>query len=567
MKLEKLISVARGDLKADLLLKDANLINTFTGDIENTNIAIYKEKVAGIGNYKNAHQIIDLKGNYIAPTLIDGHVHLESSMLHPVSYAKILVPKGVLTAITDLHEITNVCGLEGIKFYLKWEKEIPMDIFLMAPSCVPSTDLETSGAKITTEELAEIFTYRNTIGLGEMMNFKGIIEGKPEVLNKIIFSSDKIIDGHAPKLSNYNLNAYIASGIRSDHETTNLEEGKEKLRRGLYLMIRDGTSEKNLLTLLPLINNYNFNRCMLVSDDKNCSDLLEKGGFDHIVRKAIKNGLDPVRALQFATINPANYFQLHNRGGITPGYIANIMSFDSLEEFEPDIVIYKGKLVVKKNQLLFNFPKFEPELTNTINIGSIDKKSLQLHIKNQNAHDHKFPVIKIIPNQILTKKQVLEVKLEDNIIKTDIDRDILKLVVVERHKASGNIGIGLVKGFGLKKGALASSIAHDSHNIVCVGVNDSDILTGINYLEDVGGGIVVCKKNKILASLPLPIAGLLSDLPLEEVNNKFNILLKSVHQLGDVPSNPFAIMSFLALPVIPEIRLTDKGIVDLTEII
>jgi len=567
MRLEKLISVARGDLKADLLLKNANLVNTFTGDIEDINIAIYKDKIAGIGNYSKARQIIDVKGKYVMPSLIDGHVHLESSMLHPVSYARAIIPRGVLTCITDLHEITNVCGLKGIRFYLRWEKKIPMDIFLMAPSCVPSTDLETSGAEINIEDLAEVFSYRNTIGLGEMMNFTGVIEGDPKVLNKIKFSKNKIIDGHAPQLSGFDLNAYIASGIRSDHETTVLEEGREKLKRGLFLMIRDGTSEKNLLTLLPLINKYNYNRCMLVSDDRNCLDLLEYGGIDYVVRKAIKNGLDPIRAIQMSTINPANYFQLLNRGAIAPGFIANLMTTNSLEQLKAEMVFYKGKLVAKEGNLIKSLPKFKPELTNTVNIGPISESALKLRFDTNGIEPNKAPVIEIVPNQILTEKKILEVNLESGTIKTDVKKDILKLVVVERHKASGNIGVGLIKGFGLKKGALVSSIAHDSHNILSIGVKDEDILAAIKIIENKGGGLAVYQDKETFSSLPLPIAGLLSDLPLKELVGKFNSLLKHAMKLGNVPENPFAIMSFLALAVIPEIRLTDKGLVDLTQIL
>jgi len=561
MSLAKLISVARGDAPADLLLKNVKIINTFVGIIEEGNVAIYGDRIAGIGNYQKAKKAIDLNGSYLAPGLIDGHTHIESSMLHPAQYAQAVVPRGTSALVTDLHEITNVSGLEGIKFVMNWAQKLPIDMFFMAPSCVPATHMETSGAEIKAHDIKKILKMKNVIGLGEMMNFPGVISGDKQVLSKITAARGKIIDGHAPAVTNKHLNAYLAAGIQSDHESTTTEEGREKLRRGMYLMIREGSSEKNLDALLPLVNTKTFRRCFFVVDDRSCSDLLREGDIDAVVRKAIQSGLEPVRAIQLATINTAEYFKLYNRGGIAPGYIANLITITDLPKLEIDMVFYKGDLVARGGSYLLPPPKVSTkELTDTVRIKPFGIEALKL-----TARGESLPVIEIIPGQIVTKKRIEQVKVKDGAITPDLEEDILKLVVVERHKASGNIGLGLVKGFGLKRGALASSIAHDSHNIVAVGTNDPDIFTAVKEIERLQGGLVVCVDGKILAALPLPVAGLLSPEPLEAVVKKFEKLEKTASGLGNIPPTPFALLSFVALPVIPELRLTDMGLVDVLE--
>ena len=561
MSLAKLISVARGDAPADLLLKNVKIINTFVGIIEEGNVAIYGDRIAGIGNYQKAKKAIDLNGSYLAPGLIDGHTHIESSMLHPAQYAQAVVPRGTSVLVTDLHEITNVSGLEGIKFVMNWAQKVPIDMFFMAPSCVPATHMETSGAEIKAHDIKKILKMKNVIGLGEMMNFPGVISGDKQVLSKITAARGKIIDGHAPAVTNKHLNAYLAAGIQSDHESTTTEEGREKLRRGMYLMIREGSSEKNLDALLPLVNTKTFRRCFFVVDDRSCSDLLREGDIDAVVRKAIQSGLEPVRAIQLATINTAEYFKLYNRGGIAPGYIANLITITDLPKLEIDMVFYKGDLVARGGSYLLPPPKVSTkELTDTVRIKPFGIEALKL-----TARGESLPVIEIIPGQIVTKKRIEQVKVKDGAITPDLEEDILKLVVVERHKASGNIGLGLVKGFGLKRGALASSIAHDSHNIVAVGTNDPDIFTAVKEIERLQGGLVVCVDGKILAALPLPVAGLLSPEPLEAVVKKFEKLEKTASGLGNIPPTPFALLSFVALPVIPELRLTDMGLVDVLE--
>jgi len=561
MSLSELISVARGDSPADLLLKNAKIINTFVGIIEEGNVAIYGNKIAGIGNYVKAKEVIDLRGAYLAPGLIDGHTHIESSMLHPAQYAHAIVPRGTSTVITDLHEIANVSGLQGIKFVMDWAKKLPLDMFFMAPSCVPATHMETSGAQISAKEISRALNLYNVIGLGEMMNFPGVIYGDLEVLRKIAAAGDKVIDGHAPKVTNKHLNAYVAAGIYSDHESTSTEEGREKLRRGMHLMIREGSSEKNLDALLPLVNDKTYKRCFFVVDDRSCSDLLREGDIDAVVRGAIHKGLEPIRALQMATINTAEYFRLYDRGGVAPGYLANLITITDLSQLIVDMVFYRGRLVARKGKYVGGALKTRAqELTDTVRVKPFDIEALKLAARGES-----LPVIEIVPSQILTKKRIERVKTRDGEVMADTDEDLLKLTVVERHRATGRIGLCMVKGFGLKRGALASSIAHDSHNIVAVGTNDRDILTAIKGIEKLNGGLVVSVDSKVVAALPLPIAGLLSPEPLEAVVKKFERVEKTASSLGNVPPAVFSLLSFIALPVIPELRLTDKGLVDVIE--
>ena len=560
MNPEELVSVARGDKPADLLIKNARIINTFIGETEQADVAIYGDRIAGIGDYDKAREVTDLEGAFLAPGLINGHTHIESSMLHPARYAQAVIPRGTLAVVTDLHEIANVCGPTGIRFVTDLARQLPFDMLFMAPSCVPATNLETSGARINSGDIKRILDHPRIIGLGEVMNFAGVITGDEEVLKKISAGKGKVIDGHAPGLTGRQLNAYLSAGIRSDHESTTLEEGGEKLRRGMYLMIREGSSEKNLDALLPLVTDNTYKRCFFVVDDRSCSDLLREGDIDAVVRKAISRGLDPVRAIQMATINPAEYFRLHDRGAIAPGYMANFITITDLSKLEIDAVFYRGRPVGKQGKPLFLAPPVTPELRDTVRIKSPTVRSLRI-VATGETH----PVIEIIPGQIVTRKAEEKVKVVDGAVVSDVDRDILKLVVVERHKASGNIGVGLVKGFGLKKGALASSVAHDSHNIIAVGTDDFDILKAIEEIRTLQGGLVVCANLEVLASLPLPIAGLLSPEPLDEVVSRYENVDKAAATLGNLPPSPFTILSFLALPVIPELRLTDLGLVDVNE--
>ncbi len=533
-------------------------MNVFTGEIEPGNVAICGDKIAGVGDYHQAKQVLNLTGKYIAPGLINGHTHLESSMLDISQYARAVVPRGTLAVVTDLHEIANVCGTEGIRYVLNYAHRLPLELFLMAPSCVPATNLETSGANLSPEDIRRVLRWRNVIGLGEVMNYPGVLGSDPSILRKINLARGKIVDGHAPGVTGKDLTAYIAAGIYSDHESVSLGEAREKLRQGMYLMIREGSSEKNLDALLPLVTDKTYKRCLFVVDDRSAFDLLRDGDIDAVVRKAIRLGLDPVRAIQLATINPAEYFRLDGLGAVAPGYMANLIVLSDLSKFQIDMVFYQGQLVAKEGEPLF--PVYRPpgrRPTNTISIKPFGIEALRLLASGETE-----PVIEVVPGQIITRRRMEKVKISDGVIMPDIGQDILKLVVVERHRATGNIGLGLVKGFGLKRGALASSVAHDSHNIIAVGTNDEDIFAAIKEVERLSGGLVIADAGKVLANLPLPIAGLLSEEPLEVVVERLERLEHLAKDLGTTLPSPFATLSFLALPVIPELRLTDLGLVD-----
>lgn len=560
-KLARLISVARGERPADLILANASVVNTFTGEVETGNVAICGGRIAGVGDYQQAKEVLDLTGKYLAPGLINGHTHLESSMLDIGQYAQAVVPHGTTALVTDLHEIANVCGLDGMRYVLNCALRLPLDLFLMAPSCVPATHLETSGASIGPQHIRQILKWSGCIGLGEVMNFPGVLTGDASVLSKIYLARGKIVDGHAPGVTGKDLAAYIAAGILSDHESISLAEAREKLRQGMFVMIREGSSEKNLETLLPLVTDKTYKRCFFVVDDRSCVDLLRDGDIDAVVRKAIRKGLDPVRAIQMATINTAGYFRLDRLGAIAPGYFANLIALDSLANFEINMVFYRGHLVTREGKPLFPMPQADGRgLTNTVNVKPFSKEALKTV-----ASEASQPIIEVVPGQIITRKRLEKVKVIGGVVVPDTSRDILKLVVVERHKGTGNIGLGLVSGFGLKKGALASSIAHDSHNILAVGASDEDIFTAIKEVERLQGGLVVAVGGKVSASLGLPIAGLLSDEPLAAVVAGLEKLGQLAKDLGAILPSPFATLSFLALPVIPELRLTDLGLVDVNE--
>ncbi|MFC1910722.1 adenine deaminase [Chloroflexota bacterium] len=554
----KLIRVAKGESPADLVLANARIVNVFTGEIEPGNVAIYGDRIAGVGDYANARQVIDVKDSYIAPGLINGHIHPESSMLDITQYARAVVPRGTLGLVTDLHEIANVSGLEGIRYVLDSAGHLPLGLFLMAPSCVPATHLETAGASLEPEEIRQLLRLKQCIGLGEMMNFPGVLFGVKSVLRKIAMAQRKVIDGHAPGLSGKNLTAYISAGISSDHESVTLEEAREKLSKGMYVMIREGSSEKNLDTLLPLITDKTYRRCLFVVDDRTCADLMHDGDIDAVVRKAILRGLEPVRAIQLATINTAERFRLSCLGAIAPGYFANLILVDDLQALHIDKVFYHGKMVASAGKPLFQIKQSNGKgLADTV------------HIKPFRVDDFRLPasgnenlVIEVVPRQIITRNTRETVKVENGVVVPDIERDILKIVVVERHKGTGNIGVGLVKGFGLKLGALASSVAHDSHNIVAVGTSDEDLYAAVRQIERMHGGLVATSGGRVLAELALPVAGLLSDKPLEKVVVNLEELEKAAAELGTKLVSPFATLSFLALPVIPELRLTDLGLVD-----
>ncbi|MBI2165805.1 MAG: adenine deaminase [Chloroflexi bacterium] len=563
MELSRLIEVARGDAPADLVLANGRIVNTFTGGVEEGNVAIYQGRIAGVGDYTWGKEKVDVGGRFLCPGLIDGHVHIESSYLHVGQYARAVIPRGTLAVVADAHEIANVKGLEGLRYFIDCARRVPMEMFFTAPSCVPATALETSGAKLGPQDVRRALRWRRVVALGEMMNFPGVIGADEEVLAKIGAAQGRVRDGHAPRVRGKELNAYLCPLIGSDHETTGAGEAREKLRRGMRLMIREGSSEKNLEELLPVVDDGNYHRCMLVVDDRNAKDLYRDGDMDAVVRKAIALGLEPVRAIQMATLTPAEYFRLEGLGAIAPGYWANILILGDLREFRVEEVFYRGRRVARDGRALFSVrgPK-SGEMTGTMRVKPFRVEDLSLRAGSRAT----FPVIEVVPGQIVTRWVEDRVSLRDGQVVADASRDLMKLVVIERHRGTGNIGVGLVKGLGLKEGAMGTSVAHDSHNIVVAGADDRDIYAVAKEIEGNEGGLAVASGGKVLGALPLPIAGLMSPEPLEWVAARVEELEGKVWVMGCRVASPFSVLSFLALPVIPELKLTDMGLVDSTRV-
>jgi len=557
------IRAAHGEGRVDLLIKNGKVIDVFSHQIEKKDVAICDGIIVGFGDYK-AKKVVDVKGQFLCPGLIDGHVHIESSMVTIPEFARAVVPHGTTSVVIDPHEIANVLGVRGVRFMAQSAKNVPLNVFVMIPSCVPATHLETSGATLTASDIRRLLKEPWAIGLAEMMNFPGVIFRDPEVLKKIEVARGKRIDGHAPLLTGKGLYAYLTAGIRSDHECTTAREAKEKLTSGMWIMIREGTAARNLRDLLPLVTLENSRRFFFVSDDSHPRELLEVGHVDSIVRKAIVLGCDPILAIQMATINTAEYFRLDNLGAIAPGFRADIVAFKQFSRFEITKVFKDGIFVAKNGQMVRSgvaVPAYrKPQSLGSIRIAKFRKDSLVLHSNNALAK-----VIQLIPDQIVTKKVMKKVPLREGVAYPDLNNDILKMAVVERHHASGNIGVGFVQGFGLKKGAIGSSVAHDSHNLVVVGTDDEDIWEAIRSLQTLGGGMVAVCEQKTRSSVPLPIAGLMSNASVHEVHKQMQDLLASAKTLGCKVPDPFMILSFLSLPVIPELKLTDKGLVDVNQ--
>jgi len=558
--MSNLFEVARGERPADLLLLNARIVNTLSGEIEEGNVAVAGDRIAGIGPYQDAAEVRNLNGRYLVPGLINGHIHPESSMLHPARYAEAVVPRGVSGIVTDLHEISNVSGLDGARWMLDVWRHLPLDVYFMVPSCVPATHLETAGAEVTADDIATALDWKEAIGLGEVMNYPGVIHADGTVHDKLGRAAGRVIDGHAPGVGGLDLNAYIAAGIDSDHESTSLPEALEKLRRGMYVMIREGSSEKNLEDLIYLVTDHTWPRCLFVVDDRSASDLLRDGDIDAVVRKAISLGLDPVRAIQLATINPVRRLGLRGIGAIAPGYFANFCVMEDLANFRAGEVFHRGAVVARDGGLLgeaLHEEEDEQQVRGTMRVKPFTIEDLRIPVEQSD-----LPIIEVIPDQIVTGRLEEAPTVEGDSVVADPDRDLAKLVVVERHQATGNIGRAIVRGTGLKRGALASSIGHDSHNIIAVGMSDADLLLAVRETERLGGGLVAVAKGEILGSLPLPIAGLLSDEPLATVVEKHEALKTIAADLGSGLPHPFATLSFLALPVIPALKLTDRGLVD-----
>jgi len=561
--LKEKIRIASGEGKADLLIKNGRVVDVFTGEIEKKDVAIFGGAVIGFGDYR-AKKIIDVKGDFLCPGLIDGHVHIESSMVTIPEFARAVLPNGTTTVIIDPHEIANVLGQKGVRFMAESARGIPLNVFVMIPSCVPATHMETSGATLKAVDLKPLLKEPWAVGLAEMMNFPGVILRDPEVIKKIKMAKWKRIDGHAPSLSGKGLYAYLSAGIRSDHECTTLKEAKEKLKNGMWIMIREGTTARNLKDLLPLVTSKNSRRFFFVTDDRHPKELLEEGHINSMVNKAIQWGLDPILAIQMATLNVAEYFRMDDLGAIAPGYRADIVTFDHLSRFQIKKVFKDGVWLTEDGKILSHFVE-RPSLFLSIKkrglrIKTIKKNDLLIQSDQQLAK-----VIQLIPGQIVTKKVLKKILLKDGVVYPNIKEDILKIIVVERHRATGNIGIGFVQGFGLKKGAIGSTVAHDSHNLIIVGTNDLDILKTVEVIQALGGGLAVVSDEKVLASLPLPIAGLMAEIPVLEVKNRLEELHEATKVLGCKLPDPFMALSFLSLPVIPELKITDKGLVDVNQ--
>ncbi|OGI26792.1 MAG: adenine deaminase [Candidatus Melainabacteria bacterium RIFOXYA12_FULL_32_12] len=559
MELRTIINAARGQKQADLVIKNANIINVFSGDIHKNDIAIADGRIVSIGDNLNAPEEIDINGAYLSPSFIDGHVHLESSMILPTEFAKAVIPSGTTTVIVDPHEISNVLGLQGISFIRETTKNLPLDVYMMLPSCVPATDMETSGSQLSSSDLSVYIKEHWVLGIAEMMNFPGVLNMDQEVMNKIKLADYKRVDGHAPGLSGKDLCAYIASGISSDHECTNVEEAKEKLRLGMYLMIREGTVAKDFDALIPVIQECNSRRCFFVTDDRYPQDL-----YSHIssmVKRAIEYGLSPVTAIQMATINTAEYFKISKLGAIAPGYKADMLVFENLNDIKPKMVFKNGNLVAKDSKILFDLKDHTiPAIRGSVNVKWIEYNDFKII-----AESNRVKVIDIIPDQLITKCSIEDIKIKDEFAQADIEKDILKIAVIERHRASGNIGIGFVRGFGLRSGAIASTVAHDSHNMVVVGTNDEDMYYAAVELVKSQGGKIVVENGKTLEHLALPIAGLISNQNIETVIEKLDNLAKYSKKLGCKLDDPFMNMAFLSLPVIPELKITDKGLIDVNK--
>ena len=555
----ELVEVARGERPADTLIENTRLVNVMSGEIHDADIAIHAGMVVGFGDYEAA-ETIDLEGLYVGPGLLDAHVHIESSMVTVPEFARAVVPRGTTGVVTDPHEIANVLGVAGIRYMLDSAEGLPLRVFVMASSCVPATDMETSGARLEAEDLAPLFEHERVIGLAEVMNFPGVYMGLPDVLAKLDAAGERPIDGHAPGLSGLALNAYAIAGVGSDHECTTVGEAREKLRLGFHIFIREGTTARNLDALLPLVTPRNSAYCSFCTDDRHPEDLLDEGHIDALVRMALERGLDTVTALQMATINTARYFGLRGLGALAPGYRADLIAFDSLDQFTVRKVFSEGALVAEDGEYLGERPQApEPPGSGV----QVDWEALTLEVPMEG--DGRARVIEAVPGQIVTGQSAEKLSSRNGAAVADPERDILKIAVIERHKATGNVGVGFVKGFGLQRGAIASSVAHDNHNIVVVGATDSDMLAAARAVAETGGGQAVVVDGETLAAVPLPIAGLMSDLPLEEVRDRVAAMTEAARELGGTLPDPLMTMSFLALAVIPELKITDLGLVDVTK--
>jgi adenine deaminase len=561
-QLTRRISVASGRELADTVIKNGKIIDVFNGEIIDGDIAIVDGFIVGIGKFEGKN-VVDANGRYISPAFIDGHVHIESSMVTPPEFAKVSLLHGVTTVVADPHEIANVLGVDGIQYMLDSSKNLPFDVYFMLPSCVPATEFEHSGAILKAEDLRPFYQEARVLGLAEVMNYPAVQNTEHDMLEKIMDAKKfgKKIDGHAAGLSANDLNVYMSAGIRTDHESTTAAQAKERLSRGMYLMIREGTVAKDLQQLIPIVNDRNSRRCLFVTDDKHLDDLIRDGSIDHTIRLAIQSGISPITAIQMATINTAECFGIEDKGAIAPGYKADLVLLDDLNTINITEVYKEGKRFVE-NGVLVEELKTNPlnesnRLKNSVRFHELFDEHLHIHVKNSKAN-----IIEIIPNSLITKHIIEKVNVsEQGMFQPSVDNDHLKLAVIERHHLTKNIGLGIVKGLGLKSGAIATTIAHDSHNLIIAGTNDFDMITAANAIKEMQGGLIVVNQGKVIASLELTIAGLMSERPYLEVATSLHEIHLALETIGaNKDFNPFLTLSFLSLPVIPELKLTDIGL-------
>ena len=554
LKKQRIIAAAAGREPADLVLKNATFVNVFSNELSTMDIAVAEGLIVGMGSYQGRSEV-DCTGKIVLPGFLDAHIHLESSLVSPTEFVKAVLPHGTTTVVTDPHEIANVMGTDGIEYMLQATEDLPVDVRFMLPSCVPATPLDESGAILDYRAIDSFYDHPRVQGLAEMMNFVGAINGDEQTVEKIVAAQahHKKIDGHAPDLQGNDLNAYIAAGVYSDHECHDVKDAIAKLERGQFIMIREGTAARNLEALMPLLTGKYADRCMFCTDDKHPNDLLEKGHIDYIVKKAISLGADPITAVKVACHNAARYFLLNNRGGISPGYLADFVIIDNFQDFNIEQVYKKGVLMVDHGEIQdFPSPEIEPYL--------VERAHKTFHVAALTAEDfaEKRPrgIIGMVDGEITT----VDAGYSDRI---DVEYDVLKIAVVERHKNTHHIGIGYIQGYGLKSGAVATSISHDSHNIIVVGTNSADMAFAANYIVEHHGGIVVVENGTVKGSVVLEIAGIMSDRPLTEVNDQLEAAKDAAFTLGVSRGiDPFMTLSFMALPVIPKLRITTRGVVD-----
>lgn len=558
MERADLIAVARGDEPADLVLKGARVVNVLTNEVQTADVAVAGDLIAGLGEYEG-RETIDLDGAFLAPGLIDAHVHIESSMVMPSRYARAVVPHGTTTVVTDPHEIANVMGLEGVRLMLDDSEGSPLSVFVMAPSCVPATHMGSAGASLSADDLVLLLAHPRVVGLAEVMNFPGVVYGDEGVLAKLHAFSGRVIDGHAPGLTGMPLSAYVAAGIGSDHECTTADEAREKLRLGMTVFLREATNARNLRDLLPIVTDATRDRVCLCTDDRQPADLIDEGHIDHLVRVAIAEGVDPITALRMATFNTATYFRLRDRGAIAPGRRADLVAFGSLDAPRPHLVFAGGRLVARDGAMLGDADERPVDPPNSVSV-SWDRVDLRVPVKGA-----RMRVIGVVPDQLLTKNLEREPRVDDGLAVADPDRDLLKMAVIERHGVAGTVGIGFVEGIGLRRGAVASSVAHDHHNIVVVGADDDSMMSAARRVAEISGGMAVADGSRVLAEVPLQLAGLMSTSPVDVVRGQVDTALEAARALGTPLHDPFMALSFLALEVIPSLKLTDLGLVDVDE--